>query len=87
MERAILKNMATIRMISGLLEIAVAFIFLKLGRVDSALRMNAFLGLIGPLVFIVVSALGIAAIAVRLPWYKVFLISLGMVLVLIGTKS
>jgi hypothetical protein len=87
MERAILKNMATIRMISGLLEIAVAFIFLKMGRIDSALRMNAFLGLIGPLVFIAVSVLGIAAIAVRLPWYKVFLISLGMMLVLIGTKS
>ncbi|NLW48600.1 MAG: DUF2619 domain-containing protein, partial [Firmicutes bacterium] len=51
MERAILNNMATIRMISGLLEIAVALIFLKIGRVDSALRMNAFLGLVGPLVF------------------------------------
>jgi len=87
MERAILNNMATIRMISGLLEIAVALIFLKIGRVDSALRMNAFLGLVGPLVFIAVSVLGIAAIAVRLPLYKVFLISIGMVLVLIGTKS
>ena len=87
MERAILNNMATIRMISGLLEIAVAFIFLKIGRVDSALRMNAFLGLVGPLVFIAVSVLGIAVIAVRMPWYKVFLISLGMVLVLVGTKS
>ncbi len=87
MERTILNNMAVIRIISGLLEIAVAFIFLKMGRVDSALRMNAFLGLVGPLVFIVVSVLGIAAIAVRLPWYKVFLISFGMVLVLIGTKS
>lgn len=87
MERVIIKNMATIRMISGILEIAVAFIFIKIGRVDSALRMNAFLGLVGPLVFLAVSVLGIAAIAVRLPWYKVFIISLGMILVLIGTKS
>lgn len=87
MERVILNNMAIIRMISGILEIAVAFIFLKIGRVDSALRMNAFLGIIGPLVFIGVSVLGIAAIAIRLPWYKVFLISMGMILVLIGTKS
>lgn len=87
MERAILNNMAMIRLISGLLEIAVAFVFLKIGRVDSALRMNAFLGLVGPLVFIAVSVLGIAVIAVRMPWYKVFLISLGMMLVLIGTKS
>lgn len=87
MERVILNNMAMIRMISGILEIAVAFIFLKIGRVDSALRMNAFLGLVGPLVFLAVSVLGIATIAVRLPWYKVFIISLGMLLVLIGTKN
>jgi len=87
MERAILNNMAMIRVISGILEITVAFIFLKIGRVDTALRMNAFLGLVGPLVFIAVSVLGIVVIAVRLPWYKVFLISLGIIMVLIGTKS
>lgn len=87
MERAALNNMAAIRIISGILEITVAFIFLKIGRVDSALRMNAFLGLIGPLVFIAVSVLGIVAIAVRLPWYKVFIISLGIILVLVGTKN
>ena len=34
MERAALNNMATIRIISGMLEILVAFIFLKIGRVD-----------------------------------------------------
>lgn len=86
MERAALNNMATLRIISGILEILVAFIFLKIGRIDSALRMNAFLGLIGPLVFIAVSVLGIATIAVHMPWYKVLTISLGIILVLIGTK-
>lgn len=86
-ERAALNNMATIRIISGMLEILVALVFLKIGRVYSALRMNAFLGLVGPLVFISVSVLGIATIAVHLPWYKVVLLSLGIILVLIGTKS
>ncbi len=87
MERAVLNNMAVIRVISGILEIVTALIFLKIGRIDSALRMNAFLGLVGPLVFIAVSVLGIAAIAVRLPWYKVALLSSGIILVLIGTRS
>ena len=87
MEQGTLNNMATIRVISGLIEIGVALIFLKMGRVDTALRMNAFLGLIGPLVFILVSVLGIAAIAVRLSWLKIGLLSLGIILVLIGTKS
>lgn len=82
-----LNNMATVRMISGLLEIGVAVLFLKVGRVDAALRLNAFLGLIGPMVFIVVSALGITAIAVKLSWMKVILTVAGLLLVLLGTKS
>lgn len=80
-------NMALIRVVSGLLEIVVAIIFLKLGKVESALRMNSFLGLIGPLVFIAVSALGIVAIAVKLSWLKVAIICLGIILVLLGTKT
>ncbi|HEX7712620.1 MAG TPA: DUF2619 domain-containing protein [Bacillota bacterium] len=87
MERVILNNMALIRVISGMIEIVAAMIFLKVGRVDTALRLNAILGLIGPLIFLAVSVLGIAAIAVKLSWTKVVLISLGIILVLIGTKS
>jgi hypothetical protein len=87
MEQTVLNNMALIRIISGLLEIATAIIFIKIGRVDSALRLNAFLGLIGPIVFILVSVLGIAAIAVKLSWIKLVLLSLGLLLVIVGTKT
>lgn len=87
MEQATLNNMAALRIISGLIEIGIAFVFIKSGRVDTALRLNALLGLIGPLVFILVSVLGIAAIAVKLSWSKVILLVLGLVLVLLGTRS
>jgi hypothetical protein len=87
MDQVTLNSMATIRVISGLLEIVVAFIFLKGGRVENALRMNAFLGLIGPLVFLLVSVLGVVAIAVKLSWYKMTMICLGIIMVMIGTKS
>jgi hypothetical protein len=87
MDQVTLNSMATIRVISGLLEIIVAFIFLKGGRVENALRMNAFLGLIGPLVFLLVSVLGVVAIAVKLSWYKMTMICLGIIMVMIGTKS
>lgn len=86
MEQNVLNSMATVRVISGLLEIIVAFVILKAGRVETALRMNAFLGIIGPLVFIIVSVFGIAAIAVKLSWLKIAFLSLGIILVLIGTK-
>jgi hypothetical protein len=87
MEQASINNMALIRMISGLLEIITAVFIIRLGRVDLALRLNALLGLIGPLIFILVSALGVAAIAVKLSWLRVGLLSLGIILVLLGTKS
>jgi hypothetical protein len=87
MEQVTVNNMALIRVISGLLEIGIAIIFLKLGKVESALRLNTFLGLIGPLVFLTVSVLGIAAIAVKLSWLKIILICLGIIMVLIGTKN
>lgn len=87
MEQVTLNNMAVLRILSGLLEIAVAIIFLKLGRVETALRLNSFLGLIGPIIFILVSALGIAAIAVRLSWPKIIILCVGMILVLIGTMK
>jgi len=79
--------MAILRIIPGLIEIGIAILFIKSGRVDTALRLNAFLGLIGPLIFILVSVLGVAAIAVKLSWTKVILLILGLALVLLGTKS
>lgn len=87
MEQTTIGNMAILRIISGLIEILAAIVFLKIGKVDTALRLNAFLGLIGPIVFILVSVLGIVALAVRLSWFKMGLISLGIILVLIGTKN
>ncbi len=81
-----LGGMALVRFLSGMLEVIAAVIFLRLGKVEHALRINAFLGLIGPLVFILVSTLGIVAIAVKLSPLKVILLTLGSILVLVGTR-
>lgn len=86
MENTSVGNMAVIRVISGLLEIGMALVFIKIGRVDTALRLNALLGLIGPLVFMAVSLLGVVAIAVKLSWLKIALTVAGLILVLWGTK-
>ncbi|MGE5527685.1 MAG: DUF2619 domain-containing protein [Patescibacteria group bacterium] len=80
-----LHGMAAVRFLSGLLEIVCAVLFLRLGKVETALRINAFLGLVGPLIFVIVGVLGIVAVAVRLPPLKVALLTLGTLLVLMGT--
>ena len=82
----LLGQMALVRLFSGLVEILAAVAFLRLGKVEAALRLNALLGLVGPLVFALVSLLGLTAIAVQLPPLKIVLLSLGIVLILIGTK-
>lgn len=86
MEERALSSMAIVRILSGLLEILAAIVIMRFGRIETALRINAFLGLVGPIVFILVSALGIVAVAVRvIPW-KIGLIILGFVFVMLGTK-
>ena len=81
-----LGGMAAVRVISGIMEISAALIILRLGKVESALRINAFLGLIGTLVYVIVGVLGIFAIAVKLSPLKVIVLTLGILLVLAGTK-
>lgn len=78
--------MAVLRILSGVLEIAAALVFIKLGKVETALRINALLGIIGPLVFVLVSVFGIVAVAVKLPPLKIVLLTLGTILVLVGTR-
>ncbi|NLW55501.1 MAG: DUF2619 domain-containing protein [Firmicutes bacterium] len=86
-ENKILSGMAILRMLSGLLEIATALLILRLQKVETALQLNAILGLVGPMVFLLVSALGLVAVAVRLSPAKVCLIVLGVLFIIIGTKS
>lgn len=83
----VLTSMAVMRFISSLLELTAAILILKFKNVQTALRINAFLGLIGPVIFISVSFLGIYNLADKLPWKKLILIFLGVVFILIGTTS
>lgn len=86
MEERAIQSMAGLRIISGLIEIVAAVIIIRFGRVETALRINAFLGLVGPIVFIMVSALGIVAVAVKIVPMKIFFLAVGLLLVLLGTK-
>ncbi|HHV06852.1 MAG TPA: DUF2619 domain-containing protein, partial [Firmicutes bacterium] len=40
--------MATMRFLAGLLEIGGAMLMLRLGKIEQAFRVNAWLGIIGP---------------------------------------
>ena len=78
--------MAFLRFFSGLLEIAAAFAFLRMGKVEVALRLNALLCLVGPLVLVLVSLLGLVSLAGRLSPAKIVLLIFGVFLILVGSR-
>ena len=69
--------MALLRVLSGSLELAAAYLMIRWGRVDHAMRINGLLGLVGPTVLLLVSLLGLASLSVHLPWPRLGLIAAG----------
>ena len=80
------RGMATVRFLSSAIECTAAIFMLRLGRVDSALRINGVLGLVGPAVLIVTTALGVAGLAGRVQVGKILLIFAGVYLILYGSR-
>lgn len=78
-------TMAAVRMLSACLEFGAALLFLKYNRVDTALRINSLLGLVGPTIFLLVSLLGVTALAGKIAPAKMLFIITGITLVLYGT--
>jgi hypothetical protein len=83
----ILISMAIIRFISSFIELTAALLFLQSKSVEKAMRINAALGLVGPLIFTAVSLLGLVGISGKLSFAKLLIILIGVILVLIGTSA
>jgi hypothetical protein len=82
----ILCYMALLRFISASLEFLAAILFLKLNSVETAIRVNALVGLVGQFVFIGVSFLGLVGMADASSSLKLLIIAAGVLLILIGTS-
>lgn len=82
----IVRGMALLRVLSGALELTAAYLMLRWGRVEAAMRINGLLGMVGPAVLVLVSLLGLAGLSTHLPWPRVGLIACGVLLILLGTR-
>lgn len=82
----LVKHMARIRMLSACLEITAAILMLRFNRLDTALRINGFLGLVGPLVLLAVTTIGGIGLADRIHPAKLVTIFVGVALILVGTR-
>lgn len=78
--------MSYLRLIGAGLEVAAAILMLKINTVETALRINAILGLLGPVVLIAVSALGLWGLVGRISFAKLLMTLCGAVLIILGTR-
>ncbi|MEW6663303.1 MAG: YqhV family protein [Bacillota bacterium] len=80
-------SMAAMRVLSSLIEMSAAILMLKVNRVDQALKVNALLALVGPLVMMTVFAIGLAGLAGKIPLHKMIIIGFGVFLIFYGIRS
>ncbi len=86
MEERLIWGMRLARMLSACIEVFAALMLLRMADPRAMLRLNSLLGLVGPAIFITVSALGLAASLGRLQPGRVLVVLLGIALVVWGTR-
>lgn len=80
-------GMAVLRLLSGSMELIAAAVMLKWNQVEKALALNSVLALVGPLVLITTTAIGLIGLADSLPLKKLLLILSGVALILVGLRA
>ncbi|NLX90038.1 MAG: DUF2619 domain-containing protein [Firmicutes bacterium] len=81
-----LLGIVLLRLFSGTVEIISALIIFRLNSLEQALKINAILASIGPLVFLAAMYLGLTGLARELPLQKMIFVYLGVALIFIGLR-
>lgn len=80
-------GMALLRIISGSIEITAALIMIKLNEVSKALMVNSLLAIVGPLVLLTTTTIGLVGLSDRISWSKIMLIMAGVSLILYAIRK
>lgn len=85
-EKAVLV-MGVLRLISGSIEMFAALLMFRLNDVGKALIVNSSLAMVGPIILILTTTVGLIGVSEKLSFLKITCIFLGVSLILIGVKS
>lgn len=80
----IVMSMGMLRVLSGCIELIAAILILRANQIDKALLINSSLALVGPIIFILVTTLGLVGIADKVSWSKLLWIALGVTCICYG---
>ncbi len=77
-------SMAMLRMLSGSIEIIAAIVMLRLNQVDKALLVNSGLAVVGPLILISTTTIGLIGMTDKLSLTKLLWVGIGVTCIFIG---
>ncbi|WP_218091329.1 YqhV family protein [Paenibacillus solanacearum] len=80
----IVLSMASLRLMSGTIEIIAALIMLRLNQIDKALIVNSGLALVGPFVLLATTTIGLVGLADKLSFGKLLWVLIGVSCIFIG---
>jgi len=83
----IVAGMALMRVLSGLIELTAAILMLKFDRIETAVKINAALAMVGPTVMIMVTTVGLVGLAGKIPISRMVMIFMGVVLIFAGMRK
>jgi hypothetical protein len=86
LEKAIV-GMALLRILSGSIEVIMAFFILRSSTIEKALILNTSLAFVGPLVLIATTSIGLVGMAEKISLTKMLWIFGGVACILYGIKS
>jgi hypothetical protein len=76
--------MGLLRLLSGCIELSAGSMMIYFNKVETALKINAVLALIGPMIMITITSLGLLGIAGDVSLGKMLFILCGVALIFIG---
>lgn len=79
--------MGLLRLLSGILEFSAGSLMIFFNNVETALKINALLALIGPTIMIMVTSLGLVGIAGNVSLAKMFTVASGVALIFFGLNK
>ncbi|BBH21122.1 hypothetical protein Back11_24670 [Paenibacillus baekrokdamisoli] len=77
-------SMASLRVLSGTIEICAALLMLRLNQLDKALLINSSLALVGPIILITTTTIGLVGMSDKLSMGKIAWVIGGVACILIG---
>lgn len=83
----IVLGMGILRIISGLIELSAAFLMFYFNRVETAFKINACLAVIGPIIMISVTSLGLVGLAGKVNFKQMVVIFTGVSLIFVGLNK